>query len=443
VTLYAGLFPYQCIGVDFLAERKRAFLFDDMGLGKSAQAIRAADKLYALRILVICPAVARVNWQREFTKFGTIARSTQIVTGKRDLIGDANVIIINYELLDAHRAALRNEKFDVCIIDEGQYLKNPDSKRTQAAYGAEGVAISIPHVWVLTGTPAPNNNAELFPHLRALVPTSLRHWSLPTDFAQFQKAVCVCIDTVYGLKVVGNRSDAVAVLKKVLEPIMLRRRSRDVLKDLPAIRYETIALPAAVAHNELALAENDPEIAAVIKVLGAAGRGEDIDAAGEEHIGRLRRLTGVAKAHATLNLLMAELGNDTLDKVVVFAHHRSVLETLYAGLAAFSPVMIHGDTSPLARQDAIDNFQTRPGQRVFLGQLDACSITITLTAACQVVFAEWSWTPTTNEQAAKRCHRIGQTRPVLARFVSLAGSIDEIVTEVVRRKTRLVAELLD
>jgi SWI/SNF-related matrix-associated actin-dependent regulator 1 of chromatin subfamily A len=160
-------------------------------------------------------------------------------------------------------------------------------------------------------------------------------------------------------------------------------------------------------------------------------------------LARLRRLTGIAKASTTVELLQDELATGALDKVVVFAHHREVLRTLAAGLARFGVVTVDGDTSPARRQAAIDRFQTDSATRVFLGQITAASTAITLTAACHVVFAEASWVPADNLQAAKRVHRIGQTRPVLVRFISLAGSLDEAITEVLRRKTRLLAQIMD
>jgi SWI/SNF-related matrix-associated actin-dependent regulator 1 of chromatin subfamily A len=231
-----------------------------------------------------------------------------------------------------------------------------------------------------------------------------------------------------------------------------------VLRDLPAIRFATAVVDPGEALADLEAAEAAPELTLLRPVLDAAvaktglqgAGGADRDALVEGSLrtdsialARLRRLTGIAKAKATADLVRHELVCGALEKVVVFAHHSEVLRTLASALARFGVVTVDGGTSPSRRQTAIDRFQIDPATRVFLGQITAASTAITLTAASHVVFAEASWVPGDNLQAAKRCHRIGQTRPVLARFISLAGSLDEAITEVLRRKTRLLAQLID
>jgi SNF2 family DNA or RNA helicase len=262
--------------------------------------------------------------------------------------------------------------------------------------------------------------------------------------------------TQFGPKVVGNRN--AAELRRRLQPHALRRRAEAVLHDLPAIRFATAVVDPGDVLKDLEATEAAPELSLLRSVVHAAaaktelqGRADaDRDALIERvlknesiALARLRRLTGIAKAAATARLLRDELASGALEKVVVFAHHREVLRTLASGLARYGVVMVDGDISPARRQIAIDRFQSDPAARVFLGQITAASTAITLTSASHVVFAEASWVPADNLQAAKRCHRIGQTRPVLVRFISLAGSLDEAITEVLRRKTRLLAEIMD
>jgi SWI/SNF-related matrix-associated actin-dependent regulator 1 of chromatin subfamily A len=129
----------------------------------------------------------------------------------------------------------------------------------------------------------------------------------------------------------------------------------------------------------------------------------------------------------------------------VFAVHRDVISILASALrkkfGRFGVVTLFGGTPPRRRQENIDRFQTDPKCRVFIGQVVAAGTAITLTAAHDVLFAEASWNPADNAQAAMRCHRIGQDEPVFVRFVSAAGTIDERIQRVLRRKTETITQL--
>jgi SWI/SNF-related matrix-associated actin-dependent regulator of chromatin subfamily A-like protein 1 len=150
----------------------------------------------------------------------------------------------------------------------------------------------------------------------------------------------------------------------------------------------------------------------------------------------LRRWTGVAKAQAVAEMLQADFVGG-MDSVIVFALHRDVMQTIGESLGC--PVL-NGDTKERDRQGLIDAFQA--GElRGLVCQLSVASTALTLTRAAHVVFAESSWVPADMQQAAKRCHRIGQGRPVLARVVSLAGSIDTAVDAALTRKAATIAQL--
>jgi SWI/SNF-related matrix-associated actin-dependent regulator of chromatin subfamily A-like protein 1 len=458
------LFPYQRDGVNFLAARRAALLLDGMGLGKTAQAIRAADRSGAQSLLIVCPAIARTNWARELARFGLLPRKVQVIAAAaRRLEHDYDVVITSYDL--AAKAAIRRQllarRFDVLIADEAHALKSPAARRTRAMYGPRcdgqgGLVGCADRVWLLTGTPMPNHAGEIWPHLNALLPEAVTPGGRRRSYPEFLERYCVVQYARYGPRVVGNRK--AAELRNALRPYVLRRRVEDVLPDLPGIRWATVVVDPGDVLPEMEAAEDAPELGLLRTVLDAAvARTElraraitDRDALIERvlrtesvALARLRRLTGIAKARATVELVRDELAIGALDKVVVFAHHREVLRALASGLDRYGAVVIDGDSPPGQRQSAIDRFQTHPETRVFVGQITAAASAITLTAACHVVFAEASWVPADNLQAAKRVHRIGQTRPVLVRFVSLAGSLDEAITEVLRRKTRLLAQIMD
>jgi SWI/SNF-related matrix-associated actin-dependent regulator 1 of chromatin subfamily A len=416
------LFAYQRTGASFLGGRHRALLADGMGLGKSPQAIAACDAVGARRVAVICPAVARINWQREFDRWSKIP--------------DRELFIESYDKVaqrgDAH-SRIKAMQPDVLILDEAHYLKTRTSKRTKALYGqycrGDGLVAVAERVWLLTGTPAPNDVSEIYSHLKALWPELL---PAPGTYEAYVKAYTVFESTPYGLKILGNKN--IKELREKLKPIMLRRRAEDVLKDLPAITWSDVAIEA----EQVRIDDTQPEVAELLEALK-----NDTPLPDSTAMASIRRLTGMAKAPAIARLLAEELATKAYDKVIVFAHHKAVIQHLEEALREFSPVVITGETPPKVRQAAIDSFQASPRVRVFIGNIQAASTAITLTAASQVVFAEASWTPADNAQAAKRAHRIGQTRPVMVRMISLAGSIDEAVTRVLARKSRLVSQLLE
>jgi SNF2 family DNA or RNA helicase len=459
------LFPYQQVGIEFLAARRAGLLLDGMGLGKSAQAIRAADRIGAQSLLIVCPAIARTNWTRELARFGLLRRKVQVITSAAQrLEHDAVVVITSYDL--AARSAIRRQllarRFDVLIADEAHALKSRAARRTRTMYGrrcdGQGSLVACAdRVWLLTGTPMPNHAGEIWTHLNALLPEAVTVGRGRLTYPEFLERYCVVQHTRYGPRIVGNRNTA--ELRRALQPHMLRRRVEDVLPDLPAIRWTTLVADPVNVLADLESAEAAPELDLLRSVIDAAAAKAELhrDAAAADRdalvermlradsvaLARLRRVTGVAKAAAIVELLQDELATGALDKVVVFAHHREVLRALASGLVRYGAVAIDGGTSPGLRQVAIDNFQADPAARVFIGQITAAATAITLTAASHVVFAEASWVPADNLQAAKRVHRIGQTRPVLVRFVSLAGSLDEAITEVLRRKAHLLAQIMN
>lgn len=418
----ADLFTYQQHGRDFLKSRARALLADGMGLGKTPQAIAAADAIGAKRVVVICPAVARINWRREFERWSKFpnrelfVESYDKVAQKRDA----------YDTIKAMQP-------DVLILDEAHYLKTRSSKRTKSIYGVytrgDGLVAAAKRVWLLTGTPAPNDVSEIYSHLKALWPDLL---PAPGTFEAFIKAYTVFDSTPFGIKILGNKN--IKELRAKLSGVMLRRRAEDVLKDMPAITWSDVAIEAEAVKID----ESQPEIVELIEAIK-----NDTPLPESVAMASVRRLTGMAKATAVGKMLAEELAGRAYDKVIIFAHHKDVIKELVNQLHEFMPCVITGETSPKHRQEAIDNFQTVPAHRVFIGNIQAASTAITLTAANQVVFAEASWTPADNAQAAKRAHRIGQTKPVFVRMISLAGSIDEAVTRVLARKSRLISQLLE
>jgi SNF2 family DNA or RNA helicase len=444
--VYKGLFTYQRAAVEFLAARQVAFLCDAMGLGKSAQAIRAADLIGALRLLIICPAIARTNWKRELAKFGLLPRKVQVITCAAETVdSDADVVVVSYDLAatPAIWRQLLRLRFDILIADEAHALKSRTARRTGAVYGGRcdgegGLIGRAQRVWLLTGTPMPNHAGEVWTHLNALLPGTITAGPRRLTHPEFLERYCVIRPTQYGPRVVGNRN--VVELRHLLQPHALRRRAENVLRDLPTIRFTTAVVDPGEALADLEAAEAVPELALLRSVLDAANAKTEIkaDAADERDVliervlkaesialARLRRLTGVAKATAAVRLLRDELANGVLEKMVVFAHHREVLRTLAAGLARFGVVSVDGDTSPRRRQQAIDCFQNDPSSRVFLGQITpptTCRRPSAATASARPGRC-WSASSASPARSMRRSPRCCAGRPACSRRSWTEGGI--------------------
>ena len=161
-----------------------------------------------------------------------------------------------------------------------------------------------------------------------------------------------------------------------------------------------------------------------------------------EEFARWRRMSGIAKVEPAADLLTMELEDRAIEKIVVFAHHKDVIEGLHDRLSLFGAVVISGSTTTRNRDAAVHAFQNDPCCRVIICNIVAGGTGVTLTAASEVAFVELSPVPGENAQAADRCHRIGQSDKVRVRFVALAGTVDENITEILKNKTRMIREVL-
>jgi SWI/SNF-related matrix-associated actin-dependent regulator 1 of chromatin subfamily A len=177
-------------------------------------------------------------------------------------------------------------------------------------------------------------------------------------------------------------------------------------------------------------------------VIGLLHRYARPDAEGNEPLASLRRQLGEAKIPLVVTWAI-ERFDCGIKKLLLFCWHHSVANGLYHGLAEYSPVMLTGETSPVGRVNAIDAFQHRREIQVFIGQLQAAGTGITLTAASEVGIVEPSWVPSENVQAIARAHRLGQRDSVLASFLYLPGTLDEIIMRTFRRKAADLADLLE
>jgi SNF2 family DNA or RNA helicase len=433
-------------------------LGDDAGLGKTRTTIMAMDRLGLKRRLVICPAVARLTWPDEIERW-SVSRDPVYVIDPATLKSNgprlqnlfypgAVTVIVAFDTISAGNRhpmlieLIRRSAWDVAVIDEGHRLANPGSNRTSRIYGprldrVKGLTEHAERVWVLTGTPTPNNAGEIYTHARALFPDAIRvvkgAISRPMEHHEFIEKFCRYKDTPYGRVITGSRNQS--ELRQMLGKHVLRRRKEDVLKELPPLDFVAVPVPASGLAVPAALASQIPPNLtgeALLEFLRTHA----------SQLATLRRELGQTKLNACVEWII-DLLEGGVRKLVVFAHHVDLINELAGRLAEFNPVSITGDTGDKQRRSAIVAFQNNPDTHVLVGQIDACGVAITLTAAHDVAFVECSWVPGANYQAASRCHRLGQRDGVLARMLYVPDSLDQVIMTTFQRKAIEIAQLWD
>ncbi len=426
-------FPFQIEGARFLAARKAALLADEMGVGKTMQAVLACDFVQARKIVVVCPAIARPTWAREFKQWQTMPRRVCVAESPSKRVPDTDVLIVSYEFVTADILARVMGEKDVLIIDEAHYLANWKSKRTQFVLGKDGARARAKHVWCLSGTPMRSDPSSLWPMLYSLAPELIeKRNGGPYGYEAFVDRYCKGYYRDFRFVITGGKN--LEELAARIKPFYLRRRADDVVQ-LPPIFFSDFeldiperALPGFVLKASTEPADDD-EIIREARAFGDLG-----DQAS------WREKLGAVKAGAVVKALREELASGQVGKIVVFAWHESALDIIENGLREFGVARIDGNTSPAAKSAAERVFQTDPACRVLAGNIMAAGVAVTLTAAHHVFFVEWDWTPLNNAQAALRTRRIGQKETSFVRFAVTRDPMDRRVTAALRRKTAAIAE---
>lgn len=433
-----GLEPYQVEGAAFLATRHRGSIFDEPGLGKTAQAIRARELVKVghdgFRTLVICPAGVRQVWPYQFKLWGRDNAKVVRAASIFDLVawqrGAVDVLVLSYEQAVNWREDVTSDFYDILIVDEAHYCKNPETKRTKAVLAAAGMAS---FVWCLTGTPIKNDPADLWVPLHLAEATKL-------TFSAFQKRY---FNQRYGTFSTSNtaKKEMLPELQALLASMSMMRTFDDVGSQLPPIRMDV--LPVDGSREEIvSYLRNYPGLDT--RILRSIETEQKLSFEDGTHIATLRALIAEAKAPGYCKLVVEELKSGTVDKLVVMGHHRRALHMVHAHIteAGINAKLIVGGTSEAEREASVRSFQDDPGGvRVIVGNIQSAGTGLTLTAACRLDMLESSWTPADNVQAIRRVRRKGQTRPTLARFVMLQDSFDQTVAGIVTRKANTIVSV--
>lgn len=359
---------------------------------------------------------------------------------------------INAEL----RAWLSGSRNTRLIPDEVHFLKSIDAGRSHAVLARGGLAACATGIWALSGTPAPNNLGECWPLLRVF--GAYRN-SYDAFIAQF----CTTRHTPYGDVITGNKN--IPEFRQLIAPWILRRLMKDVMPEMPPIRFDDVTVAAGPVDVEVFFPEyfmiqnrgnelkeliekQRATLQAMVDLMGTGATGlESIGAALGENspVSTLRRYVGLQRVQGVIDLVTDEFASG-LDKIVIFCIHRDVIESLRVGLAKFGAVTLYGGTNPKTRQRNVDKFANDPKCRVFIGNIQAAGVAIDglQKQCCEVLLLEKYGVPGWMAQAIMRVRRTGQTRPVRVRSVRLHN--DDLFNRVeaaLYRKTRDLVAAFD
>jgi SWI/SNF-related matrix-associated actin-dependent regulator of chromatin subfamily A-like protein 1 len=411
------LHPYQRAGVAFLLRNNRALLADDCGLGKTSQAIFALALRNAWPALIIVPASLKLNWAKELKLWAGL--DCTIISGSAPVSDYGKITVINYDILKNHVPELKKQKYKTVILEESHYCKNPKTKRTKAV---QALCKGVENVIAISGTPVVNRPSEFFTVLNLL-----DRYRFP-DFWHFANRYCGATHNGFGWDFSGSSNTE--ELREILNAgLMIRRKKEDVLSELPAKTRAVVPFGNKCADEYRAARQE------LVDALSADQRAQAI-----VMINKLRQIAVRAKLEDCIAWIGDVLNNDK--KLVVFAVHHFVIDAIMAAFGD-AAVKIDGRDNTGARDTAVTRFQGDDGVRLFVGNIKAAGVGITLTAASDVAFVETAWSPGDMEQAIDRCHRIGQRDAVTAWFLIAEGTIEEDMAALLDSKSEQLAALMD
>jgi len=450
--------PFQRAGIAYALDRPNVLIADEMGLGKTIQAIGVHNADPTIKkTIVICPASLRLNWQREFSKWATRPVTVAVVQGGKATDfpqSEFDVLVINYDVVKKHRERIDAHSWDLLIVDEAHYLKNGKAARTKAVLGsktktATTAGIKAGRRVFLSGTPLVNRPVELWSLVEALDPEDLGK-----SFFGFAKRYCNAHQGRWGWDFTGA-SNLSELQRRLRERLMVRRLKSEVLTELPAKRRQILEIPAngatSAVRAEREAAQRHEEVLHELQAMAELAKASENPEDYENAVRRLREGLGVAftelsKARHAVALAkvphVVEHLRSALEEgpVVVFAHHKDVVAAIAEEFEG--SVTITGSTKLEDRQAAVDAFQG--GQaNLFVGNLQAAGVGITLVRSSHVVFAELDWVPGNLSQAEDRCHRIGQDQSVLVQHLVLQDSLDARMAQTVIEKQQVIDRALD
>jgi SWI/SNF-related matrix-associated actin-dependent regulator 1 of chromatin subfamily A len=419
---------HQKEAIQKLVENKKFILADDMGLGKTTSTIIAALEAGAKKVLIICPATLKINWKREIENYSD--KSVYIAEGK-NFSTDSDFVIINYDIIKNFHDPKKKDnsqvllsKFDLVIIDEAHYIKNAQAQRTKLI---NDIVKDIDRLWLLTGTPMTSRPIDYFNLLSLVDSPVAKNWMA------YVIRYCEGYQFKVGPRKVWNVMGAsnLEELRDRTVGLTLRRLKENVL-DLPDKIITPVYLRLKSNQYEAVMGEyydwydKNPDESKSLTVQFSK-------------LTKVRQIIADEKIAQTIEIAENIIEQDK--KVIIFCNFTDSLNKITEHFGK-SAVKLDGSMSKAGRQFSVDQFQENPKVKVFVGNIKAAGVGITLTAAEAVVMNDLSFLPSDHAQAEDRAYRYGQKNNVLVYYPIFENTIEGIIYDILNNKKLVISTVM-
>jgi SWI/SNF-related matrix-associated actin-dependent regulator 1 of chromatin subfamily A len=419
---------HQKEAIQKLVENKKFILADDMGLGKTTSTIIAAIEANSKKVLIICPATLKINWKREIENYSD--KSVYIAEGK-NFSSDADYVIINYDIIKNFHdpkkktdSQILNSNFDLVIVDEAHYIKNGSAQRTKLI---NDLVKKVDRLWLLSGTPMTSRPMDYFNLLSLVDSPVAKNWMA------YAIRYCQGYQFNTGGRKIWNvtGSSNLEELRDRTSGTILRRLKEDVL-DLPDKIITPVYLRLKSKNYEEVMGEyydwydKNPDDSKSLTVQFTK-------------LTKIRQIIADEKISQTIEL--AENIIEQGKKVIIFCNFTDSLNKICDHFGK-SAVKVDGSMTKPSRQHSVDEFQDNEKIKVFVGNIKAAGVGITLTAAEAVIMNDLSFVPSDHAQAEDRAYRYGQKNNVLVYYPIFENTIEGIIYDILNNKKQVIATVM-
>ena len=419
---------HQKEAIQKLVENKKFILADDMGLGKTTSTIIAALESGSKKVLIICPATLKINWKREIENYSD--KSVYIAEGK-NFSTEADFVIINYDIIkNFHDTKKKGESqildanFDLVVVDEAHYIKNATAQRTKLI---NDLVKKVDRLWLLTGTPMTSRPIDYFNLLSLIESPVAKNWMA------YAIRYCQGYQFNVGGRKVWNVMGAsnLEELRDRTTGLTLRRLKENVL-DLPDKIITPVYLRLKSKMYEEIMGEyydwydKNPEESKSLTVQFTK-------------LTKIRQVIADEKIAQTIEI--AENIIEQGKKVIIFCNFTNSLNKICEHFGK-SAVKVDGSMSKPERQHSVDSFQEGDKVKVFVGNIKAAGVGLTLTAAEAVIMNDLSFLPSDHAQAEDRAYRYGQKNNVLVYYPIFENTIEGIIYDILNNKKQVIATVM-
>ena len=419
---------HQKEAIQKLVENKKFILADDMGLGKTTSTIIAALEASSKKVLIICPATLKINWKREIENYSD--KSIYIAEGK-NFSTDADFVIINYDIIkNFHDPKKKDDSeilkanFDLVIVDEAHYIKNGQAQITKLI---NDLVKTVDRLWLLTGTPMTSRPMDYF-NLLSLVDSPVsKNWMA------YAIRYCQGYQFNVGGRKIWNITGAsnLEELRERTAGTILRRLKENVL-DLPDKIITPVYLRLKSKNYEEVMGEyydwydKNPDESKSLTVQFSK-------------LTKVRQIIADEKISQTIEIAENIIEQDK--KVIIFCNFTDSLNKIIEHFGK-SAVKLDGSMSKPERQRSVDEFQDNPKVKVFVGNIKAAGVGITLTSAEAVIMNDLSFLPSDHAQAEDRAYRYGQKNNVLVYYPIFENTIEGVIYDILNNKKQVIATVM-